>query len=67
MNRNLIGDAIVHSRLDAIEILWKSKVSWNDPCFTQFGGISLTPLQFALAIQRYEIAQFLIDHGARIE
>lgn len=41
-------------------------MDWNKACCT-ITGKNFTPLKFALAIQRYEIAQFFIDHGARIE
>lgn len=64
--RNLISDAIVYDRLDVIEILEKTKIDWNKHCML-YGNINFTPLQLSLAAKRYEIAQFLIDHGARIE
>jgi ankyrin repeat protein len=65
--RNFIGDAIAKNRIDVIEVLQKmSKVNWNTVCCT-IRYTNYTPLQFALAIERYEIDQFLIDHGARIE
>lgn len=67
LNRTLIGDAIVGNRLDVIEILDKSKIDWNKPCLYLPIIGSLRPLQLSLAIERYEIAQFLIDHGAKIE
>lgn len=65
--RNFIGDAISKNRLDVLEVVQKmSKVDWNKVC-ARIGYFEYTPLQFALAIERYDIAQFLIDHGARIE
>ncbi len=65
--RTFLGEAIVKNRLDIIEILQKMIIKdWNKVCCT-IDGIDYTPLQFSLAIKRYEIAQFLIDHGARIE
>lgn len=64
--RTLIGDAIVNDRLDVIKILGNSKIDWNKHCF-MWWSTSYTPLQFSIAIKRYDIAQFLIDHGARIE
>lgn len=65
--RNFIGDAISKNRLDVIELLQKmGKVDWNKIC-CHIQYTDYTPLQFALAIERYEIAQFLVDHGARIE
>jgi len=65
--RTLIGDAIVGNRLDVIKMLDKAKVDWNKSCFNFCNAPNLKPLQLSLAIQRYDIAQFLIDHGARIE
>lgn len=72
-SRTFIGEVISKNRLDVIEILQKTietlqkkPVDWNKTCCTVM-GTNFTPLQFALAIKRYEIAQFLIDHGARIE
>jgi ankyrin repeat protein len=67
MSRTIIGDAIAKNRLDVIEILHKSSnINWNKICCSMFNR-NFSPLQFALAIKRYEIAQFLIDHGAKIE
>ena len=67
MSRSLRGDVIAKNRLDVVEILQKSgKIDWNKACCTII-GVNYTPLQFALVIKRYEIAQFLIDHGVRIE
>lgn len=64
--RTFIGEAIAKNRIDIIEILQKTAVKdWNKVCCT-IEGIDYTPLQFSLAIHRYEIAQFLIDHGAKI-
>lgn len=64
--RNLIGDAIVKNRLDVIKILEKSKTDWNKICCV-VGNYTYTPLEFSLATKRYDIAQFLLDHGAIIE
>jgi len=65
--RTFIGEVIAKNRIDIIEILQQmSLVDWNKKCCTT-NGRDFTPLQFALTIERYEIAQFLIDHGARIE
>lgn len=64
--RNLVGCVICKDRLDVIEILQKSSIDLNKIC-CEVNGMSFTPLQFALAIKRYEIVQFLIDNGARIE
>lgn len=69
--RTFIGELICKNRLDIIEMLqaWqKPSIDWNKPCFVStFHGTSCTPLQLALTIKRYEIVQFLIDHGAWIE
>lgn len=66
-SRTLIAEVIVKNRIDIIEILQKMfPVDWNKKCCTAVGR-DYTPLQLALTIKRYEIAQFLIDHGARIE
>lgn len=71
ISRTFIGELICKNRLDIIEMLqvWKKNlIDWNSVCFTaKLHGTNFTPLQLALAIKRYEIAQFLIDHGARIE
>lgn len=65
--RTFIGEIICKNRIDLIEILQKMfSVDWNKKYCTAVGK-DFTPLQFALTIKRYEIAQFLIDHGARIE
>ena len=67
MRRTFIGELIAKNRLDVIEILHKmGKADWIRVCCCVM-GVDYTPLQFALAIKRYEIAQFLIDHGAKIE
>lgn len=69
--RTFIGEVIAKNRLDVIEMLQKKSVDWNRICCTisdrSLQVISYTPLQFSLLAKRYEIAQFLIDHGARIE
>lgn len=71
ISRTFIGELICKDRLDIIKILqyWKHKgIDWNATCFaSKLHGKTFTPLQLSLAIKRYEIAQFLIDHGARIE
>jgi len=64
--RNLISDSIINNRLDVIETLNKAKTDWNRICCKAMGSF-YTPLQLSLAIKRYDIAQFLIDHGVRIE
>lgn len=65
--RSFIGEVIAKNRLDIIEILNNLNVNdWNFIC-CKVNGTDYTPLQFSLAIKRYEIAQFLINHGARIE
>jgi len=67
MNRTFIGDLIARNRLDIIEILQKTSIiDWNKACCNAM-NIYFSPLQFALVIKRFEIAQFLIDHGAKIE
>ncbi|MCE5315984.1 MAG: hypothetical protein LLG04_01295 [Parachlamydia sp.] len=65
--RTFIGDAIAKNRLDFIEVLQKAKFDWNKICVTGGSIGTFTPLQYALFLKRYEIAQFLINHGARIE
>ena len=66
-SRTLIGEIIAKNRIDIIEMLQKMfLVDWNKKCCKAI-GVEFTPLQFALTIKRYEIAQFLLDHGARIE
>lgn len=65
--RTFIGDVIAKNRLDVMQILQRTSViDWNRECFIVMNA-KYTPLQFALATKRYEIAQFLLDHGARIE
>lgn len=64
--RTLMGAAICKNRLDVIKMFQKISVDLNKTCCS-LNGQDFTPLQFSLAIKRYEIAQFLIDHGARIE
>jgi hypothetical protein len=66
-SRTFIGELIAKNRIDIIKILQKmSTVDWNYKCCNAL-GMGFTPLHFALTIKRYEIAQFLLDHGARIE
>lgn len=66
-SRTFIGELICKNRLDIIEMLQKMfKIDWNKNCCTAL-GINFPPLQLALAIERYEIAYFLIEHGARIQ
>ncbi len=66
IKRTLIGTAICKNRLDVIKILHKMSVDLNRPCFS-LNGEDFTPLQFSLVANRYDIAQFLINHGAKIE
>lgn len=64
--RSFIGDAIVWNQLGVLAMLKQAKVDLNRICAEGFGK-SYTPLQFSLATGRYEIAQFLIDSGVKIE
>ena len=65
--RTFIGELICKNRIDIIEMLQKMfTIDWNKTCCTSI-GMDFSPLQLALTIERYEIAQFLIDHGARID
>jgi|GEM_PF-4999841 len=65
MERTFIGDVIAKDRLDVLEIVDGTiQIDWDKTCCkTQMG--KFTPLQFALISKRYEIAAFIIDHGAR--
>jgi hypothetical protein len=64
--RSLIGAAICKNRLDVVEMLYRMSVDLNNLCCISRGR-GFKPLQLALAINRYDIAQFLVCHGAAIE
>lgn len=69
LQRSFIGALIANDRLDILKVMKNLKstfINWNMACFTE-NGRNYSPLQFALATKRYEIAQFLIDIGVRIE
>lgn len=69
MSRTFIGDAIVQNRLDILQLLYKlHPIDFNRPCCKLMStNRILTPLQFSLAIKRYDISMFLIDLEVSVE
>jgi uncharacterized pyridoxamine 5'-phosphate oxidase family protein len=68
---SFIGDVIAKNRLDIIEMLQQIyPIDWRKVCCTvkyHNSTSSYTPLQFSLLFKRYDIAQYLINMGVKIE
>ena len=66
MEKTFISNAIAQGRLEIIQMLQELyPIDWNRKCCTIYTA-PISPLKLALIHKQHEIAEFLMDHGAKM-